>query len=176
MILGSLPESESRGIEFSESNHRLLRLKDVAYNNILIAIDLSEESGEVLDAAKAVASRTNARLHLVTVIKPLSHVYGGLDMAPIATGTISFEQEATTQAHRQLETLAQAYGIDAANVHVELGAPGPTIRELAERTKADLIVLGSHGRHGLSLLLGSTANAVLHDAGCNVLAVRLRYD
>jgi len=38
---------------------------------------------------------------------------------------------------------------------------------------ADLIVVGSHGRHGLSLLLGSTANAVLHGAPCDVLAVRI---
>ncbi|MGE0620977.1 MAG: universal stress protein [Pseudomonadales bacterium] len=148
----------------------------MAYSNILIAVDLSEQSSEVLDAAKAVASRTNARLHLVTVVKPLSQVYGGLDMAPIASGTISFEQEAVVQARRQLETLAEAYGIDPADVHVELGAPGLTIRELAASTKADLIVIGSHGRHGFSLLLGSTANAVLHDAGCNVLAVRLQYD
>ncbi len=39
---------------------------------------------------------------------------------------------------------------------------------------ADLIVVGSHGRHGLALLLGSTANAVLHGAPCDVLAVRIR--
>jgi len=148
----------------------------VAYSNILIAIDLSEESREVLDAAKAVATRTGARLHLVTVIKPLSQVYGGLDMAPIASGTVSFEEEATTQAHRQLTTLAEEYGIDPGDVHVELGAPGPTIRDLAKATRADLIVIGSHGRHGFSLLLGSTANAVLHDVGCNVLAVRLQYE
>ena len=148
----------------------------MAYSNILIAIDLSEESREVLDAARTVASRTSARLHLVTVIKPLSQVYGGLDMAPIASGTISFEEEATTQARRQLETLAGEYGIDPKDIHVVLGAPGATVRELARETKADLIVIGSHGRHGFSLLLGSTANAVLHDAGCNVLAVRLQYD
>ena len=61
-------------------------------------------------------------------------------------------------------------------MHVILGAPGPEIRELASTTMADLIVIGSHGRHGFSLLLGSTANAVLHDAGCNVLAVRLNFD
>ncbi|HEY5644492.1 MAG TPA: universal stress protein [Pseudomonadales bacterium] len=148
----------------------------MAYSNILIAIDLSEESREVLDAAKVIASRTSARLHLLTVIKPLSHVYGGLDMAPISSGTISFEEEAAAQARQQLQTLAQEYGIKPGDVHVVLGAPGPTIRELAAETKADLIVLGSHGRHGFSLLLGSTANAVLHDAGCNVLAVRLQYD
>ena len=38
----------------------------------------------------------------------------------------------------------------------------------------DLIVVGSHGRHGLALLLGSTANDVLHGAPCDVLAVRLQ--
>ena len=43
----------------------------------------------------------------------------------------------------------------------------------AKEHGADLIVVGSHGRHGLALLLGSTANAVLHGAPCDVLAVRI---
>ena len=148
----------------------------MAYSNILVAIDLSEESKEVLETARAVAARTGARLHLVTVVKPLSQVYGGLDMAPISTDNLSFEEEATAQARRQLEILAREYGASADDVHVVLGGPGREIRELAKQTNADLIVIGSHGRHGFSLLLGSTANAVLHDAGCNVLAVRLQYD
>lgn len=148
----------------------------MAYSNILVAVDLSEESKEVLETARAIAAKTGARLHLVTVVKPLSQVYGGLDMAPISTGTISFEEEATTQARKQLEALAEEYGASPEDVHVILGAPGREIRDLAKQTQADLIVIGSHGRHGFSLLLGSTANAVLHDAGCNVLAVRLQYD
>ncbi len=41
---------------------------------------------------------------------------------------------------------------------------------------ADLIVLGTHGRHGLGLILGSTANGVLHGASCDVLAVRIDND
>lgn len=148
----------------------------MSYANILVAIDLSEESRAVLDAAKAVASKTGARMHLVTVVKPLTQVYGGLDMAPIARGTVSFEEEAAAQAKKQLENLADEYGIAWQNVHIVVGSPGAEIRELARSVSADLIVLGSHGRHGFSLLLGSTANAVLHDAGCNVLAVRLHYD
>lgn len=148
----------------------------MSYQTLLVAIDLSSESRAVLDAAKAVAAKTGARIHLVTVVKPLTHVYGGLDMAPIASGTISFEEEASTQARKQLENLAEEYSLDKADVHIILGAPGTEIRELAKSTGADLIVIGSHGRHGFSLLLGSTANAVLHDAGCNVLAVRLDFD
>ena len=45
--------------------------------------------------------------------------------------------------------------------------------KLAEEQSVDLIIIGSHGRHGLALLLGSTANAVLHHAKIDVLAVRV---
>jgi universal stress protein A len=45
---------------------------------------------------------------------------------------------------------------------------------LATEQNCDVIVVGSHGRHGLALLLGSTANDLLHGAPCDVLAVRLR--
>ena len=56
---------------------------------------------------------------------------------------------------------------------------GTTVEKILQerdRLQADLIVLGSHGRHGLALLLGSTANGVLHHAKCDVLAVRLKDD
>ena len=148
----------------------------MSYDNVLVAVDLSSESRAVLETARSVTAKTGARLHLVTVVKPLTQVYGGLDMAPIASGTVSFEEEASSQARKQLENLAEEYGLSKGDVHIILGAPGAEIRELAKTTGADLIVIGSHGRHGFSLLLGSTANAVLHDAGCNVLAVRLNFD
>jgi universal stress protein A len=148
----------------------------VSYSNILVAIDLSEDSREVLEAAKAVAAKTGARMHLVTVIKPLTQVYGGLDMAPIASGSVSFEEEASTQARKQLETLAGDFGINSGDIHIVLGSPGREVKDLAASTNADLIVVGTHGREGFNRLLGSTANAVLHDAGCNVLAVRLHFD
>ena len=47
------------------------------------------------------------------------------------------------------------------------------IHSKAEEIGADLIVVGSHGRYGLALLMGSTANGVLHGATCDVLAVRV---
>jgi universal stress protein A len=56
---------------------------------------------------------------------------------------------------------------------VEIGTPKREIVRVAAEQKAELIVLGSHGRHGLQLLLGSTANGVLHQATCDVLAVRV---
>jgi universal stress protein A len=47
------------------------------------------------------------------------------------------------------------------------------MHNLAKQTDIDLIVVGSHGRHGLALIFGSTSNSVLHGASCDVLAVRI---
>ena len=56
--------------------------------------------------------------------------------------------------------------------HVKVGAVKTELLEIADKLAIDLIVIGSHGRHGLGRLLGSTANAVLHGALCDVLVVR----
>jgi len=145
----------------------------MGYHRILVAVDLSEEADEVLAAAKSVAEAHNATTFGVTIVKPLARVYGGLDMAPITSGAIAFEREAIEQAGVQLKELGKQYGIPAANCHVKLGSPAVEVRALAEDIGADLIVIGTHGRHGLGLLLGSTANAVLHGVACDVLAVKI---
>ena len=145
----------------------------MGYHRILVAVDLSEEADEVMAAAKTIADAQSATVFGVTIVKPLARVYGGLDMAPITSGAVTFEREAIEQAGRQLKELGKQYGIAAANCHVKLGAPAVEIRALAEEVGADLIVIGTHGRHGLGLLLGSTANAVLHGVACDVLAVKI---
>ncbi|MEZ5560426.1 MAG: universal stress protein [Pseudomonadales bacterium] len=147
----------------------------MAYKHILAAVDLSEESIQVLDKAHATAQAHGARLSLVTVVKPLTQVYGGLDMAPISSGAVSFEEEALKAAAAQLRDLAQRYDVPAADTRVVLGAPAHEIRALAEELGVDLIVMGTHGRHGLGRLLGSTASGVLHGVACDVLAVRVRF-
>ncbi|MDB4308535.1 universal stress protein, partial [Porticoccaceae bacterium] len=47
------------------------------------------------------------------------------------------------------------------------------MHNMAKENHIDLIVVGSHGRHGLALIFGSTSNSVLHGATCDVLAVRI---
>ncbi len=145
----------------------------MSYKQILVAIDLTEEADEVLAAARSIADEQNATLTSLTVVKPLAHVYGGLDMAPFATGSIDFEKEAVKQVRAQLSEMSAEYKIKAEDVTVRLGSPAFEIRTLAEELEADLIVIGTHGRHGLGLLLGSTANAVLHGVHCDVLAVKI---
>ena len=145
----------------------------MGYSNILVAVDLTEEADEVMAAASTLAKEQGASLSVVTVVKPLSRVYGGLDMAPVTSGAVTFEKEALDQATNQLTDLASVYKVSGEDVHVELGHPATEIRTLAEERKIDLIVIGTHGRHGLGLLLGSTANAVLHGVPCDVLAVKI---
>ncbi|MGI9324420.1 MAG: universal stress protein [Pseudomonadales bacterium] len=148
----------------------------MSYQHVLAAIDLSEESTQVLVRAKEVADNHNAKLSVITVIKPLSQVYGGLSMAPLANASVSFEEQAIAQAKTRLADLAGTYQIAAADTHVPLGAPATEIQVTAEQIGSDLIVIGTHGRKGLERILGSTANAVLHGVRRDVLAVRLQED
>ncbi|MFK7914858.1 MAG: universal stress protein [Pseudomonadales bacterium] len=145
----------------------------MAYQRILAAVDLSEESGQVLDRAREMADSHSAQLAVITVIKPLSQVYGGLSMAPLASASVSFEEQALDQAKLRLRELAGGYGVAAEHCHVPLGSPATEIQATARELGSDLIVIGTHGRQGLERLLGSTANAVLHGVRRDVLAVRI---
>lgn len=145
----------------------------MAYRHVLAAIDLSDEAREVLDRARKLADDHKARLSVCTVVKPLTQVYGGLDMMAYTQASVNFEQEAMKQAQEQAQEMAATVKVDAADVHVCVGAPATEVVDTAKSLDADLIVVGSHGKHGLGLLLGSTANGVLHQAACDVLTVRI---
>ncbi len=139
------------------------------YAHILVAVDLTEESRHVSKRACALRTAYNAELSCAHVIEPLSLAYGG-DI-PMDLSTIQEQIQETAKAH--LEEFAKTLSIAPENQHLIFGRPETEIHTLANQIEADLIVVGSHGRHGLALLLGSTANGVLHGAPCDVLAVRV---
>ncbi|WP_116364243.1 universal stress protein [Parahaliea mediterranea] len=139
------------------------------YSKILIAVDLSEDSAEVATKARAIAGDDSSGLHLIHVIEPLSFAYGG----DIPMDFSGIQDEIHQQATQQLATFGTAHGIPAERQHIVLGRPEVEIHSAAQEINADLIVVGSHGRYGLALLMGSTANGVLHGATCDVLAVRV---
>ena len=139
------------------------------YNHILVGVDLTLEAGEVSRRACALRTACNARLSCVHVIEPLSLAYGG-DI-PMDLSTI--QEQIQEAANNRLAGFAESLGIPAQDRHLVFGRPETEMHTLADAIKADLIVVGSHGRHGLALLLGSTANGVLHGASCDVLAVRV---
>ena len=91
----------------------------------------------------------------------------------IAAG-VDIEQELLKEAKKSMTKLGNQLNVDKEHQVVEVGLAKQLVIDLAEKIKADLIIVGSHGRHGVRLLLGSTANAVLHGAPCDVLAVRVQ--
>jgi universal stress protein A len=139
------------------------------YQTILLAADLSDEATEIAERAKSIRDSNNATLHIVHVIEPLSFAYGG----DIPMDFTDIQDEIEKQSKMQLQSLGNTLGVGEEQQHILLGRPESEIHQLADQLNADLIVVGSHGRHGLALLLGSTANGVLHGANCDVLAVRV---
>jgi len=139
------------------------------YRHILVALNLGEESEQVLSRAAAIAQSNHARLSLVHVIEPLGYAYGG----DIPMDLTEIQQQLDAHAQKQLDEMARRVGVAPDDTHVLVGRTQNEIHRFAEEQGVDLVVVGSHGRHGLQLLLGSTASATLHGACCDVLAVRI---
>ena len=140
------------------------------YRQILVAVDFSTESRVVVNKALDISRRNNAGLSLIHVVEYTGSVYAGDIPLP---EDLELDQRLADQAKGQLEAMAAELGIAESPRIVEIGVPKREIVRIAGEQGADLIVIGSHGRHGLQLLLGSTANGVLHLAECDVLAVRV---
>ncbi|MGS2723370.1 universal stress protein [Porticoccus sp. GXU_MW_L64] len=144
-----------------------------SYQHILVGLDLSPESRQVVDrVAELYASNPNERpkITLMHVQEPLSFAYGGdipMDLSEVQS---QLEEQARSRLAQHGSTLSVA----AEQQRVMVGQPAHELHRYAQENQVDLIVVGSHGRHGLALLLGSTANGVIHGADCDVLAVRIR--
>lgn len=137
------------------------------YKHILFATDLSEDSDFVINKVQGMRGYTGAKLSLIHVVEPLpgySYAYLGIE---------DIEGQLIEEARSGVAKLGQKLNVNAKDQLVEVGPTKSKILHAAETHGVDLIICGSHGRHGLSLLLGSTANAILHGAKCDVLTVRL---
>jgi universal stress protein A len=143
------------------------------YKHILHATDFSRSCRVVSERAAQIAKQHGARLSLLHVVD-----YVPLDLSNdmMLAEPIDVDGRLVEEARTNLDRLASDLDVPDAQTHITLGSTGSEIRRVAEEQGVDLVVVGSHGRHGLALLLGSTANTVLHGAKCDVLAVRVRDD
>ena len=144
------------------------------YQHILLAVDYSEQGVYVAEKARSLAYRYQAKLSII-------HVLDNIPMPDTNYGTvIPLDQDSSDdllEAEKaKLMQLGDQLNVDLANRWMLWGVPKQEIIHIAEQEQVDLIVVGSHGRHGLALLLGSTANSVLHYAKCDVMAIRLQDD
>lgn len=138
--------------------------------NILVAVDTSNEAKQVLAAAIELSLCFDAKLGLIHVVEPVV-TESSYDLI----NTVPLEMDDLLVKHAQdfLANLKQDLAADVSSC-VEVGSIKAEILRHARENNADLIVVGSHGRHGLALLLGSTANALLHGAPCDVYVVRIK--
>lgn len=142
------------------------------YQHILLAIDYSEHGDIVARKAKALAEKNQAKLSII-------HVLDNIPMPDTNYGTVipldvDSSYDLLEAEKIRLAQIGERLGVDRSGLRLIWGVPKQEIVRIAEQEQVDLIVVGSHGRHGLALLLGSTANAVLHYANCDVMAVRLQ--
>lgn len=141
------------------------------YRKILIALELNSECDQVLLAkAEHIASQEKASLYLIHAVEHMSN-YGA---AYGVSAGVDIEETLVKEANQSMSELAIKTPVAASHRLVKVGPAKFLILEEAEKLGVDLIIVGSHGRHGVRLLLGSTANAVLHGAKCDVLAVRVK--
>ena len=140
-----------------------------SYSHILVGLDLSTESQQVVNRVKFLFADSTTKISICHVLEPLAFTYGGdipVDLSDVQT-------QLKDQAVERLAIYGAQLNIDSIDQHVILGHPAQEMHTMATNENIGLIVVGSHGRHGLSLIFGSTSNSVLHGASCDVLAVRI---
>ena len=141
------------------------------YSHLLLATDLNSANLAVLIKAQALSQQSNAKLSLIHVVEGVP-LYFGNDM--VLPETMELEKQMLELAQKRMAEWAKKYKIPASNCLVEAGVAKFVITEFAQENDVDLIVIGSHSRHGLFHFLGSTARAVLNKAHCDVLAVKVK--
>ena len=158
LLLGSTPNAVIHGTPCSvlavrindESSHT-----DGPYKHLLAVLDLTDESSQVLAHAHKVAQATGAAIDVCHVLKNRQH------------------EDAERQALDALRGFVSGYDIGEEALLITHGQTAAEIHHLADERGADLVVVGTHGKHGADLVTGSSANAVLHGANCDELAVRI---
>lgn len=137
------------------------------YQRILFATDFDEVGIQAAQKARKIADENHATLILVHVVEPIpAYAYPGF------AGFAEVEVSIREQAEKELNTLGERLGVLPMHRLLEFGSIKNEILRVAEERNIDLLVTGSHGKHGLALLLGSTVNAILHGVKCDMLVVR----
>jgi universal stress protein A len=148
------------------------------YKHILFATELNETKSYIEDKVTQLQQMTQAKLSIIHVVEPIPNAYyngvygsiSGLDPLD-SIGTTKILEE---HAKEVLKPLVKRFNLTDQDLHIPIGHTSGEILAFAERENVDLIITGSHGVHGLQLLLGSTSNAILHGAKCDILAVRFK--
>ncbi len=139
------------------------------YTHILVGLDLSDECKNILAKAKKIADSHGAKLSVAHVFEPLAFAYGGDVPVDLSEAQGVMEKQIT----KRLKEISAPFDIAETSQLVRVGQTSSELHSAATELGADLIIVGSHARHGLAALFGNTANGVIRGAECDVLAVRI---
>ena len=147
---------------------------DYAVKNVLWATDFSAEANNALLYAKLFAGAYKAKLSAVYIFPELQTSL--LEARPMILEDLYRQAEAGLgKARKSLEVLSAKKGIPFDKILVDAGSPVKKVLEIAEREKADLIVVGKKGRSAIEkILIGSVANGILRHAKVPVLVAGKR--
>jgi universal stress protein A len=138
------------------------------YKKILACVDLTDGSEAIAERAQDMAGRCGAQVTLLHVVEYVPVEPMGEALLP----AVQIEGELVERATKRIAELAARAGLESAERLVRTGNIKSEVVRVAQETGADLIVLGSRERHGVSILFNQTEDTVLHAAPCDVLAVR----
>ena len=140
------------------------------YRQLLVAIDLSDQSRAIAAKSVELARQWQAQLRLLHVIEfvPVE------PMSDALVPVVQIDDRVIARTREQILALATTLGLPADSCRVATGNVKGEILRQARELGADLIVLGCRERHGLSILVNLTEDTVLHGAPCDVLAMRVR--
>ena len=150
---------------------------------VIVGVDYSDTSALALvEAVRAARSRENNHVHVVHVMSPVqtvgpmagAYIPPVLDTAKAADELKQFVEKTLAEAQTSLPDDGRPI-VDRLTTHLGMSDPREAIAQLASDLDADLVVIGTHGRRGVSrFLLGSVAEGVVRIAPCPVLVVRPR--
>ncbi len=148
-------------------------MAEVTFRSILVPLDFSASSEHAVRVGASLAGRYAAKLtllHVVHLPMPVPTFDGTDVIVDYEVLTKHSEEAARTELGRLLEVTGLTGKVD---VRIEIGDPVTTILDVIEDRQVDLVVMGTHGRTGLSrLIMGSVTDRILRTAPCPVLAVR----
>tara|TARA_Y100000385_G_scaffold265051_1_gene298977 strand:- start:736 stop:1179 length:444 start_codon:yes stop_codon:yes gene_type:complete len=142
------------------------------YTKILIALDFHADNDEIIKKGLSLADSNDAELFFIHVNEPIAVAYGADGMS-WSDQVVVLETSIRETARKKMAELSEKTGVPASSCITREGKPAREIHDVVKELNIDLIVMGTHGQAGLQLLLGSTANSVLHGATCDVLTVRV---
>ncbi|RNC76965.1 universal stress family protein [Piscirickettsiaceae bacterium NZ-RLO2] len=133
------------------------------YQHALFATDLGDGSSESIQQAQELSSQLSVKLSLLHVVPDISRTYGYM-------GVPVYDSELLKNATDEMTIICSKLNISEDNQHVVEGYPKEDILTFAKDERVDLIILNGH-RHNWLGMLGSTADAIVNKAECDVFVL-----